>query len=519
MDVRLGWYDSISEDLSFRGGRLAIKIIEVCEMIFCSFGYDVKLLGRECKLKGRTWNDNIIWVKGNCLQRDDEEPLDLRFRTVKQSVKSKVERKESLLDEVAEKETKLEHVLEGFGLSRKKRVDSRSNKPNPVKLSKIALKYPKKRMLKALPASGTIGSGKVAKDKRRRVEPSGESGEKVVEGRSAMVNDLKEVKERARLVVLQGEEDTSKMVVHLAKGIWLGIKEDKSELKKANVELEKELAQSRTDGLKKVRQLKASHALVIGQLQVETKANLDKMVEECDRLGHNLMLKGYSEEEVDTIKADTNVEEEDEKEAETVGIVDGLDGVSRQTVLDNQEDDVELPEGGSEKVELDSSRSREGDVLMCNWEFVEQFDRIKEANKNREDQYVKAHFRLVELTHAVSDLTLQVEEKDVKIKKGLKELAETELVQDIARAKKAEASERLGGSRTEVKSPLVGGDVVSLSSQIIELESNVSRIQGHVQKGNVNLREYQHKLHAALIREKVLEGEIKTKESLVKRKE
>ncbi|KAF6152453.1 hypothetical protein GIB67_035521 [Kingdonia uniflora] len=174
-------------------------------------------------------------------------------------------------------------------------------------------------MWEALPASGTTGSGEVAKDKRRRVEPSGESGEKVVEGRFAMVEDLKEVEERARLAVLHGEEDTSRMVARLVKGIWL------------------------------VRQLKASHAMAIGQLQVETKANLDEMVEERDRLGRYLMLKGYSEEKVDVIKANTYVEEEDEEETEAVGIVGGLDGISRQTVLDNQGDDVKLPEGGSEK--------------------------------------------------------------------------------------------------------------------------------------------------------------------------
>ncbi|KAF6142202.1 hypothetical protein GIB67_037120 [Kingdonia uniflora] len=285
--------------------------------------------------EGQTWNDNIIWVKGNCLQRDDEEPLDLWFRTVKQSVKSTVERKESMLDEVAEEEIELELVLERLGLSKKKRVDCRSNKvrkaqltssaqPNPVKPSKVAKKYPKKRILKALPTSGTTDSGDVIKDKRRRVEPSGELGEKVAP---------------------------------LVKGMWLGIVEEKSELKKVNVELEKELARSRADALKDIKQLKASHVVAIGQLQ-----------------------------------------EEDEKEAETVGVVDGLDGVSRQTVLDNQGDDVDLPEGGMR--------------------------RMKEANENREDQYAKAHFRLVKLTQAVSDLTLQVKVKDVEINKGLKELAE-----------------------------------------------------------------------------------------------
>ncbi|KAF6170854.1 hypothetical protein GIB67_015806 [Kingdonia uniflora] len=287
-------------------------------------------------------------------------------------VKSTVERKESLLDKVAEEETELELVLKGLGLSRKKKVDSRSNKvrkaqstrsmagvdegkrqvtgeeartnlsktpgtgslaqPNPVTSSKLAQKYLKKRMLKAPPAYVPL-----------------------------------------------------EVVARLVKGIWLGIWEEKSELKK---------------------------------LQVETKANLDEMVKERDKLGHHLMLKGYSEEEVDAIKADTYVVEEDEEEAEAMGIVDGLDGVSRQTMLDNHGDDVELSEGGSEKVELDSSRSREDDVLMCNREFAGQFDMMKEANKNREDQYVKEHFRLGELTQAVSDLTLQVEEKDSEIKKG-----------------------------------------------------------------------------------------------------
>ncbi|KAF6164733.1 hypothetical protein GIB67_040985 [Kingdonia uniflora] len=220
-------------------------------------------------------------------------------------VKFTVERKESLLDKVTEEETELELVLKGLDLSRKKRVDSSSALPNPVKPSKVAQKYLKKQMLKALPASGTTGSGEVAKDMRRRVEPSGDSGEKVAEGRSASMDDLKEVEERVRLAVLQGEDDMSKMVAHLFKGIWLGIEEEKRKLKKVNVELEKELARSRADALKDVKQLKASHAMVIGQMQVETKANLDEMVEERYRLGCHLMFKGYSEEEVDAIKADT----------------------------------------------------------------------------------------------------------------------------------------------------------------------------------------------------------------------
>ncbi|KAF6157203.1 hypothetical protein GIB67_041664 [Kingdonia uniflora] len=67
-------------------------------------------------------------IGGNYHQRDDEEPSDLLFRMVKQSPKSQVERKDLLLDEVAEEGVKLEFVLGRLGLSRKKRVRSNSKK-------------------------------------------------------------------------------------------------------------------------------------------------------------------------------------------------------------------------------------------------------------------------------------------------------------------------------------------------------------------------------------------------------
>ncbi|KAF6135835.1 hypothetical protein GIB67_028154 [Kingdonia uniflora] len=240
------------------------------------------------------------------LRREDGSSIDEEKEIVDhdvyyfKGVKSKVKRKESLLDKVAEEGTKLELVLEGLCLSKKKKVDSRLCRPL------VPLEVVRSRKIR--------GGGS---------NPRG-SQEKVAEWRSAMVDDLKEVKEWARLAILYEEEDTSKMVAHLVKGIWLGIEEEKSELKKANIKLDKELAQSRTDALKENRHLKASHAVEIGQLQVESKANLDEMVEEHDRLGRHLMMKSYYEEEVDAIKADTYAEEE----AKMVGIADGLDGVS-----------------------------------------------------------------------------------------------------------------------------------------------------------------------------------------------
>ncbi|KAF6177161.1 hypothetical protein GIB67_025498 [Kingdonia uniflora] len=279
-------------------------------------------------------------------------------------------------------------------------------------------------MSKALSASGTTGSGEVVKDKRRRVEPLGDSGEKVVEGKSTSVEDLKEV-------------------AHLVKEIWLGIDEEKNELKK-----------------------------------LETKANLDEMVEERDRLGRHLMLKGYSEEEVDAIKADTYDEEEDEEEAGVVGIVD------------------------------DSSRAREDDVLMCNRKFADQFDRMKEASENRKDQYVKAYFRLEKLTQAISDLMSQVEDKDSEIKNRLKELAEA-LEQSGERFRSNFHNYRNELERMRQKFVEKDDELRVARENLLALEAAAEHLQTTLPAKDVEFREM----------EKVLEGEIKVTESLVKRKE
>ncbi|KAF6165517.1 hypothetical protein GIB67_015840 [Kingdonia uniflora] len=432
--------------------------------------------GGELRAKGsgsRRWEYNSI-VRGMLDSSADSHPdtegqnspVESVFKMGRSSVeevstsgvKSTMERKDSLLDEVVMEETELEQALGELSLSRKKRVKSKSKmvvkaqftrsmtgvdegtrqtsreevrakthgsssstQPN-LTMSKITQKFLKRQIKKPLPASGTT-----------------------------------EVEERARLTILQGKEDTSQMVARLVKGIWQGIEEQESELKKAKSELEKNLARAKTDALKEVKQLKAAHAVAIGQLQIEAKANLDETAKEGDKLGRHLMLKGYSQDKVDAIKASIYAEEKEE-EAEVLGVVDGLDGISPQMVLDNQGDDVEFPEGGNEKVvremslrindpesglvrervtfkallsmqaelqvELEASRVCEDHTFMYNREFVEQFDRMKVANENKKDQYVKMHFRLEKLNQVIANLTRQVEEKDSGIKKGLEDLSE-----------------------------------------------------------------------------------------------
>ncbi|KAF6173307.1 hypothetical protein GIB67_027002 [Kingdonia uniflora] len=83
------------------------------------------------------------------------------------------------------------------------------------------------------------------------------------------MDDLKEVEERARLAILQGKEDTGQMVVRLAKGIWLGIEEQESELKKAKI---REMSLKLNDlesGLARERETSKALLSAQAELQVE----------------------------------------------------------------------------------------------------------------------------------------------------------------------------------------------------------------------------------------------------------
>ncbi|KAF6156695.1 hypothetical protein GIB67_017831 [Kingdonia uniflora] len=77
---------------------------------------------------GRVRNDNLLWVSGECLQRSDEEPLELNNRTITKGINYKVLRKESFIDVVSREGTELEAVLNELEITRFKRVASKDDK-------------------------------------------------------------------------------------------------------------------------------------------------------------------------------------------------------------------------------------------------------------------------------------------------------------------------------------------------------------------------------------------------------
>ncbi|KAF6139413.1 hypothetical protein GIB67_026255 [Kingdonia uniflora] len=265
----------------------------------------------------RVWNDNIIWVKGNSLQRDDEELLDLRFRSVKQSkCEVSVEGKESLLDEVVEEETKLELVLGELGLSRKKRVKSWSEK---------VAKAQSTRSMTGVDEGIRQTSGE---EVRAKTPGSGSSAQLNLTTSKIDHKFLKRQITKALPAFGSTISGCSSCQGDLALYRRIGIRAEEGE------ERAGEKPGSSQDGCPK-RSQAAEGRSCRGDWP------------------------GYSQEEVDAIKAGTYAKEE-EGEAEVLGVIDGLDGVSPQRVLDNQGDDVKVPEGGSVKVEEKDSGIKKG---------------------------------------------------------------------------------------------------------------------------------------------------------------
>ncbi|KAF6142815.1 hypothetical protein GIB67_002679 [Kingdonia uniflora] len=281
-------------------------------------------------------------------------------------------------------------------------------------------------MLRCPSTSEATGSGEAVK--KRRVEPSEILGMKVVEDLPVMDDNLKEVEEKSRLAALHGEEEMRKMAVRLMKGICLRVEEVRAELKRKKIEFKRNVARLKTDLVKEgkgIEALKALQVVEINNLYAKARINLKEVVAERDRLGRHLVSKGYSEHEVDAIKADTYVEEaEDEKiEHITISVADGLDGVSSQTELKDirlriKYLEAELAKERKASVELQSTRLCEDGACHCNQEFAEEFDRMREANKDREDQHIKVYFNFVEATQTTVDLALKNEEKEAEIEKG-----------------------------------------------------------------------------------------------------
>ncbi|KAF6143280.1 hypothetical protein GIB67_039063, partial [Kingdonia uniflora] len=291
--------------------------------------------------------------------------MELLHRTLKKSSRLKVTRKKSLLDIVARERVELEIIQKELGVNKNRKANNRSEKvqksqvkrlmtgvgankmrgadgekcpilprasdvdfedvPEVTTSSKLALKFLKKKVVKGGSAFGTMTSWAVDKTiKRRRVDPLAEvMRAKVVERRPFEEDELRAVEDRVRPAACKGIEELS-----ASTQLELSKMEGKAELENGKVELEWKVVRLKSDLALEGERLdaaKVTQKVLISELTKKASKNLDDVVVQRDRLGHQFLVTGYTKANVKFIMAKTYIEE-DEGENDVlaeVGVVIG----------------------------------------------------------------------------------------------------------------------------------------------------------------------------------------------------
>ncbi|KAF6151453.1 hypothetical protein GIB67_016265 [Kingdonia uniflora] len=214
---------------------------------------------------GRVWNDNLLWVSGECLQCSDKEPLELNNRTITKGISCQVSRKESFIDAVAREGTELEAVLKELEISRLKRVASKDDKvmrsqakrrmaAKTSGLIEEKLKLTKRKAVKRGAASHSVTSDSLDDSSKRRKVTSPtklqvvlEESDMIAEGADlrphfevevGLLEEQYQAKARKKMVVVM--DDEFKKFARALRGVQLGFQDRSIELEKRISQLDGE---------------------------------------------------------------------------------------------------------------------------------------------------------------------------------------------------------------------------------------------------------------------------------------
>ncbi|KAF6159153.1 hypothetical protein GIB67_032770 [Kingdonia uniflora] len=413
---------------------------------------------------GRVWNDNFLWVSGECLQRSYKEPLELNNRTITKGINCKVSRKESFIDAVAREGTELEAVLKELEISRFKRVASKDDKVRrsqakrrmatktsgsmekilptlelniPLKLARlnempdgpvdmatifstVVRNLAKRKAIKKGPASRSITSDSVDDSSKRRKVTSPtksqvvlEESDKIAEGvdlrpcfeaEAGLLEEQCRAKAREKMVAVMDDEFKK-----------LGFQDRSIELEKRTSQLEGEKNQLE-ENLTRERE-----AFQL-ELEIEREAAALKLKEV--RAERKLYQLRYTKAEIMAFSEGNYEEKEIMNEEEVEEMKDGLN-VAEKTTADSQEIinqeieslrlrvvdlegllEVEKKSSAELHKELDVVRGREEQTLLYNAEYAEEYEE-KVASGS---QYVAelAEYRIRALNEEISDMKCNI---------------------------------------------------------------------------------------------------------------
>ncbi|KAF6162911.1 hypothetical protein GIB67_021060 [Kingdonia uniflora] len=386
---------------------------------------------------GRVRNDNLLWVSGECLQRSDEEPLELNNRTITKGINFKVSRKESFIDVVSREGTELEAVLKELEISRFKRVASKDDKL--ARLNEV----PDGPVDMATVSSTVVRN--LAKKKAEMLEES----DKIAEGaelrpRFEVEADLLEEEYRAKA--------QEKMVA---------IMDD--EFKK----LEKKLTRERVDFQLEREKEKEAATLKLKQVRAESEAKAERLVTASTISQNNLTGKlcqlRYTKAEI-TAFSEGNYEKTKIMDEEEVEEREGGLNTVEKTDANNQET--------INQKELDTVREREEQTLLYNAEYAEEYEALISQYEDRLNDNVKLSIKLEEAKRQVEEKTAIILSRD---------LALSQLTSELPELKEKTAS----GSRHEAE--LAEYHIKALNEEISDMKCNIRALNELFLKREIDL--------------------------------
>ncbi|KAF6141036.1 hypothetical protein GIB67_006481 [Kingdonia uniflora] len=399
----------------------------------------------------RVWNGNILLVSGECLQRSDEEPLELNNRTITKGISCKVLRKESFIDAIAREGTEVEAILKELGISRFKRVASKDDKlawlnkmpDGPLDMatvsSTVVRNLAKKKAVKRGAASRSVTSDSV------------EESDKIADGA-----DLRPRFEFARAL----------------RGVQLGLQDRLIELEKRISQLEGEKNQFEENLTRKreafqleLEKEREAAALKLKKVRAKSVAEAERLVTASDTSQNNLAGKlyqlSYTKAEILAFNEGNYEEKGIMGEEEVEEMEDGLN-VAKKTTTDNQETIDQL----------DIAREREEQILLHNAEYAEEYEALISQYEDRLDDNVKLSLKLEEAKSQVEDMTATSLSRD---------LALNQLTSELAELKEKAAS----GSRYEAE--LAEYRIRALNDEISDMKCNIRALNEQLLKKEIDL--------------------------------
>ncbi|KAF6174685.1 hypothetical protein GIB67_008740 [Kingdonia uniflora] len=413
---------------------------------------------------GRVWNDNLLWVSGEYLQRSNEESLELNNRTITKGINCKVSRKESFIDIVAREDNELKAVLKELEISRFKRVASKDDKVRrsqakrrlarktlgsmEEKLSTPELNTPLKlARLNEIPDGpvdmATISSIVVRNLAKRKVVKRGVAPRSVT---SASVDD----NSKSTKVDGAGKDDLP------ARGgeKLVGREPDSGERSfRVGAGERKGSCCPKAEG-RKLYQLRYTKA----KIMAFSEGNYEEM-------------EIIDEEEVEERKDGQNVAEKtatdnqetinQEIESLCLRVVD-LEGLLK----------VEKKSSAELQKELDVAREREEQTFLYNVEYAEEYEVLFSQYEDRLDDNVKLSLKLEEAKRQVEEKTATILSRD---------LALNQLTSELAKLKEKAAS----GSRHEAE--LAKYCIRALNEEISDIKYNIRALNEQLLKREIEL--------------------------------